>query len=108
MWNVGRKSDEIVVDGRSILPRELWQPVERVDACALGLFQVVRPAREVDRLCVRVGYAPGWEARLTEVRDELKDAIHTAVGVEPDVELVPNDALLRLGPPHKIPRVVRA
>jgi hypothetical protein len=31
-----------------------------------------------------------------------------AVGVEPDIELVPNEALLRLGPPHKIPRVARA
>jgi hypothetical protein len=27
--------------------------------------------------------------------------------VVPEVELVPNDALLRLGPPHKIPRVTK-
>jgi phenylacetate-CoA ligase len=29
------------------------------------------------------------------------------VGVEPAVELVPNAALLKLGPPHKIPRVAK-
>jgi phenylacetate-CoA ligase len=108
MWNVGRKSDEIVVDGRSILPRELWEPVERVDACALGLFQVVRSGREVERLRLRVGYAPGWEHRTDQVAGEVRAAVLEAIGVEPDVELVPNDALLRLGPPHKIPRVARA
>jgi hypothetical protein len=31
--------------------------------------------------------------------------VHASVGVAPDVELVPEADLLRLGPPHKIPRV---
>jgi hypothetical protein len=30
------------------------------------------------------------------------------VGVEPEVELVENEVLLRQGPPHKIPRVAKA
>jgi len=106
MWNVGRKSDEIVVDGRSVLPIDLWRSVESVDACAMGLFQVIRTERKVDRLRLRVGYAPG--APVDEVADEVRGAVLQAVGVEPDVELVPNEALLRLGPPHKIPRVARA
>src|SRR5262249_48338127 len=105
MWNVGRKSDEIVVDGRSVLPIDLWEAVETVDACAMGLFQVIRTAREVERRRLRVGYAPG--ARVDEVEQEVRNAVVHAVGVEPDVELVPNEALLRLGPPHKIPRVAR-
>jgi hypothetical protein len=33
--------------------------------------------------------------------------VHEAVGVEPDVELVENEVLLRQGPPHKIPRVAK-
>ena len=107
MWPIGRKSDEILVDGRSVLPVDVWDAVETVDACALGLFQVIRTGRAVDRLRLRVGYAPGAEARLDAVRDEVRAAVHDAVGVEPDVELVPNAALLRLGPPHKIPRVAR-
>jgi phenylacetate-CoA ligase len=105
MWSVGRKSDEVIVDGKSVLPVEVWDAVESVDACALGLFQVIRPGRTVDRLRLRVGYAPGWESRLDAVREEVAAAVYERLGVGPDVELVPNAALLRLGPPHKIPRV---
>jgi phenylacetate-CoA ligase len=108
MWPLGRKSDEIVVDGVSVLPLDVWGAVESVDACAMSLFQVIRAARKVDRLSLRVGYAPEWSTRLGAVRSELMAAVLAATGVEPNVELVPNDALLRLGPPHKIPRVARS
>jgi phenylacetate-CoA ligase len=106
MWPIGRKSDEIVVQGRSVLPIDIWEAVETVDACALGLFQVVRTAREVDRLRLRVGYAGA--PRLESVHDDVCGAVLAATGIVPDVELVPNASLLRLGPPHKIPRVARA
>jgi hypothetical protein len=33
--------------------------------------------------------------------------VHAAVGIEPEVELVAYDVLLRQGPPHKIPRVAK-
>jgi hypothetical protein len=42
---------------------------------------------------------------LTSVQDDLISAIEAAVGIAPEIELVDNDVLLRLGPPHKIPRV---
>jgi phenylacetate-CoA ligase len=108
MWPVGRKSDEVMVDGLSVLPLDVWGAVESVDACAMGLFQIVRTAREVDRLRLRVGYSGDWSARLDGVRDGVQAAVLAATGTEPEVELVPNEALLRLGPPHKIPRVARA
>jgi phenylacetate-CoA ligase len=108
MWPLGRKSDEIVVDGVSVLPLDVWAAVESVDACAMSLFQVIRTTRQVDRLQLRVGYAPDWAQRLDAVRDDVTAAVLTATGIEPDVELVPNDALLRLGPPHKIPRVAKS
>jgi len=107
MWTVGRKSDEIVVAGRAVMPIDVWGAIETVDACALGLFQIVRPAREVDRLQLRVGYAPPYESRLGAVRDEVAGAVEAAIGIAPDVELVPDAQLLRLGPPHKIPRVTK-
>jgi phenylacetate-CoA ligase len=107
MWPLGRKSDEVLVDGASVLPVDVWAAVESVDACAMGLFQVVRVARVVDELRLRVGYAPEWSDRLADVHDEVRAAVLAAVGVEPAVELVPDAALLRLGPPHKIPRVAR-
>jgi len=105
MWPIGRKGDEVVVNGRSVLPIDVWAAIETVDACALGLFQVIRTARQVDRLHLRVGYAPAYGDRIASVCEDVRGAVLAAVGVEPDVELVPNDALLRLGPPHKIPRV---
>jgi phenylacetate-CoA ligase len=107
LWPVGRKGDELVVEGRSVLPVDVWAAVESVEACAMGLFQVVRPAARADVLRLRVGYAPAFARRLDAVRDEVMAAVAAAVGIVPDVELVPDAALLRLGPPHKIPRVTR-
>jgi len=77
MWPLGRKSDEIVVDGVSVLPLDVWGAIESVDACAMGLFQVIRTARQVDRLRLRVGYAPHWSQRLDAVRDALMAAVLT-------------------------------
>jgi phenylacetate-CoA ligase len=105
MWPIGRKGDEVVVDGCSVLPVDVWDAIESVDACPLGLFQIVRAARDVDVLRLRVGYAAERVHATATVVDAVRDAVHAAVGVVPDVELVPEDALLRLGPPHKIPRV---
>jgi phenylacetate-CoA ligase len=108
LWPVGRKGDEIVVQGRSVLPVDLWDAIESVDACAAGLFQVLRPAPASDRLAIRVGYATAWGAQLGVVDDAVRDAVEDAIGIRPHVELVPDAELLRLGPPHKIPRVARA
>jgi phenylacetate-CoA ligase len=103
LWPLGRKSDEVVVGGRSVLPLDVWPAIESVPETSAGLFQIIRPAREVDVLQLRVGYAtasPGLEARVI-------DAVEHEIGVRPAVELVEQEALLRQGPPHKIPRVVR-
>jgi phenylacetate-CoA ligase len=107
VWPIGRKGDEIVVQGKPVLPVDVWAAVESIDACAMGLFQVIRSAREGDVLRLRVGYAPAYQNRLATVRDDVRGAVVTALGLDPDVELVPNAALLKLGPPHKIPRVAR-
>ena len=107
IWTIGRKGDEVVVDGVSVLPVDVWGAVESIAACRLGLFQIVRPQREIDILQVRVGYQDTPASRLASLRDEVVGAITAATGVQPEVELVPNEALLRLGPPHKIPRVAK-
>jgi phenylacetate-CoA ligase len=104
VWPLGRKGDEVLVEGRSILPVELFPPIESVAETQAALFQVIRPARHVDRLRLRVG----WSGRgdRAAVARRVSDAVASALGVEPHVELVEHDALLRQGPPHKIPRVV--
>jgi phenylacetate-CoA ligase len=105
VWPLGRKGDEVVVDGRSVLPAELFAPIESVRATRAGLFQVIRPARNVDRLLLRVGWT--GDGQRAAVARRVEDAVAAAVGVVPVVELVTYDALLRQGPPHKIPRVVK-
>jgi len=103
VWPLGRKSDEVVVDGQSILPTDVWPAIESVAETSAGLFQVVRPARELDTLRLRVGYT-----RLTNgLQDRVADAVQAELGVRPDVDLVEQHELLRQGPPHKIPRVVK-
>lgn len=105
IWTIGRKGDEVLVQGKSVLPVDVWSAVESLDACRLGLFQIIRAAREVDRLRLRVGYQDTADARLGALADDVAAAVLAHVGVEADVELVRNEELLRLGPPHKIPRV---
>jgi phenylacetate-CoA ligase len=107
VWPLGRKGDEVMVDGRSVLPGDLWEAIEGVPETAAGLFQVIRTGREVDRLRLRVGYATEGPKGVADLRTRVTDAVHNAVGVAPDVELVENDVLLRQGPPHKIPRVAK-
>ena len=107
MWPIGRKSDELLVDGMSVLPGDVWPAIEAVPETAAALFQVIRPGREVDHLRLRVGYASEGPRGLDDLRTRVVDSVHRTVGVQPDVELVPNEELLRQGPPHKIPRVAR-
>jgi phenylacetate-CoA ligase len=106
LWPVGRKGDEVVIDGHAVLPMDIWRAVESVPESSAGYFQLIRTGREMTALKVRVGHIdrPGGRP-LTSVRDDLVGAIEVAVGIAPEIELVPNEMLLRLGPPHKIPRV---
>jgi phenylacetate-CoA ligase len=106
LWTLGRKGDETVVDGRSVLPRDIWAAVEALDECSAGLFQMIRPQRQLDQLRLRVGYA-GAPGSLATLADRVADSVEENVGVRPEVELVPNADLLKLGPPHKIPRVAK-
>jgi phenylacetate-CoA ligase len=60
----------------------------------------------MNALKVRVGHNAKLGGRSpTSVREELIGAIEASVGIAPEIDLVENEVLLRLGPPHKIPRV---
>jgi len=105
---LGRASDQILVEGKSILPRELMGLIESESATRANLFQIIRPGRELDTLRIRIGYDP---ERLTEpqaaLQNRLRDKIGAATGVPTQIELVDQAELLKLGPPHKIPRVTK-
>jgi phenylacetate-CoA ligase len=105
---VGRKSDQLVVQGRSILPRDIRFIVEQQPESTASLFQIIKSSAQMDVLTVRVGYDP---VKLTAGADEfiarLEALIAAELGVPVAVTLTLNDELLKLGPPHKIPRVAK-
>lgn len=100
---LGRRTDAVRVGDRVVLPMDVWGAIESVDDTRAGLFQVIRPEPRCTRLRLRVGYAGSPDPAA--LRRRVAAAVAASIGLEPDVEVVPNEALLRLGPPHKIPRV---
>ena len=104
-WTLGRASDEARVLGRSILPVDVWDAVESVAETSAGLFQIIRPQRDMDELKLRVGY--DGTPDLTMVAGKVADAVEASVGVRPKVELMPDSELVKLGPYHKIPRTAK-
>jgi phenylacetate-CoA ligase len=106
-WPVGRKGDEVVVDGRSILPIDVWGAIEEVPETERALFQIIRPQRHMDTLRIRVGYDASMTKSVTDVADQLKANIIAAVGVVPRLELVEQEHLLS-GANRKGARVVQA
>ncbi len=105
---LGRATDQILINGRSILPREIMGLVEVHSETRGGLFQIVRTDREMAELRLRVGFD---NARLASGEDALRlrlhDQISSALGVPVAIQLVDEQELLKLGPPHKIPRVTK-
>jgi phenylacetate-CoA ligase len=107
VWPLGRKGDEVVVGGHSVMPGDVWAAIEDVPETSAALFQIIRTGREMERLRIRVGYADDGPKGLGDIRTRVHDAVFAAIGIEPEIDLVMNETLLRQGPPHKIPRVAK-
>jgi phenylacetate-CoA ligase len=108
IWVLGRKGDETVVQGRAILPGEIWAAVETQPETETGLFQIIRPQRELDELRLRVGFDASRTGNVGELGDRLRAAVFEAVGVEPVIDLEPEEALLARGSAAKIPRITKS
>jgi phenylacetate-CoA ligase len=104
-WPLGRVGDELVVAGRSVMPRDVWDAIEAVPETASGLFQIIRPQREVEVLKLRVGYEGSPD--LADLERRVADSVEQAIGVRPQIEFTPNSEIIKLGPPHKIPRTAK-
>lgn len=104
-WPLGRAGDETLVNGRSIMPTDIWPAVESVPETASGLFQIIRPQRDLTELRLRVGY--DGDPDLIDLANRVALAVEKATGLRPSVELMPNKEIVKFGPPHKIPRTAR-
>jgi len=108
-WPIGRKADETIVQGRSFVPMDIWQALETVAETEAAVFQLIRPAREMDELRIRVGYDENTpRPKLDDVRDRVSAAVEAATGVAPIVDLMPEPELLHSARGGKLPRVVKA
>jgi phenylacetate-CoA ligase len=105
----GRISDEMLIQGRSVLPLDIFPHLYQFEATRAALFQLIRPQREADVLRLYVGFEPtllkGSEADLAA---DVAAAVKTALGVPVQVNLIANAELLKRGPLNKIPRVTKA
>jgi phenylacetate-CoA ligase len=107
-WPLGRRGDEVVVDGRAVLPLDIWGAIDAVPETSSGVFQLIRPTREVDVLRVRVGYNAAATRNVAELADRVAASILEAVGVEPQLEFVDEKQLLAASPAGKVRRVAPA
>jgi phenylacetate-CoA ligase len=104
---MGRKGDLVSIAGRSILPKDILPLLDGQAGISGSLFQISREAAKRDVLHVRVGHDPARaREELTRIASRLRDLLTAELALRVEIELVPEAELLKLGPPHKIPRVV--
>lgn len=107
-WILGRKGDEVKIGESSFFPKDLWPLVEEHHECKAALFQLGRGAGPQKLLRIKVGHDPALLKDSPQaLKARLLNTLQDSLGIEVDVELVENDELLKLGPPHKIPRVFK-
>lgn len=105
----GRKGDQLIVQGKTILPLDIRFAIEAETETQSGLFQIIKSAAQMDVLKLRVGHNPqAVTTSAQELAGRLEDIVRAVVDVPVQVELTPDSELLKLGPPHKIPRVTKA
>jgi phenylacetate-CoA ligase len=103
---LGRLGDQLLIQGKSILPRDVMPLVEAIPETIKTLFQIIAKAKTMDTLMLRVGYEPALLSTSTDdLRARLTQLLSAELQVPVEIELVVNAELLKLGPPHKIPRV---
>jgi phenylacetate-coenzyme A ligase PaaK-like adenylate-forming protein len=109
MWVVGRKGEETLVTGRAIVVSEVWTAIEELPELSDGMFQIIRHSPKMDRLRLRVGYAPERTSDLAGLEGRLRVQLEDRLQVPCDPELVTVDDLLkRTSSVAKFPRVVKA
>ncbi|MAZ90094.1 MAG: CoF synthetase [Cellvibrionaceae bacterium] len=105
---LGRIGDEMIVQGKSILPVDILPLVSEFPETSSGLFQLIRPQREVDVLKLRIGFDPGsLTGELNALRARLLDKLSTELQIPLSIDMISNEELIKNSPPNKIPRVTK-
>ena len=103
---LGRQQYGVTVAGRQIFPSQLYAAIAAFDETSHALFQIVKYAPQMATLRLRLGYQPGDAGKLAELGPRITARVAEELGFATEVEFVPTEELLALGPPHKIPRLL--
>ena len=106
---LGRIGDEMIIQGQSILPMDIFPFIGLFKETHSGLFQLIRPQREAEQLRLRVGYDENvLTDSLTALQQRLTECLSHELNIPVSIELIKDVELLKNGPPNKIPRVTTA
>lgn len=108
MWVIGRMGDETMIDGKAVVVSDIWAAIETLDETSDGMFQIVKYASEMDRLKLRVGYAPDRTNSLDDLYDRVVSLLEQKLRVGVEVDLMTVDDILEFSSSvAKFPRVVK-
>ena len=105
---LGRVGYRVQVQGRTVFPVEVQRILEQWPEVDHGLFQIVRTGPDMDVLRLRVGTREGEIDDPEGLRPRLEASLKDALQLPARIDYVDAEALLALGPPHKIPRIHEA
>ena len=105
---LGRVGYRVQVQGRTVFPVEVQRILEQWPEVDHGLFQIVRTGPDMDVLRLRVGTREGEIDDPEGLRSRLEASLKDALQRPARIDYVDAEALLALGPPHKIPRIHEA
>ena len=108
MWVIGRMGDQTMIDGRAVVVSDIWAAIETLSETSDGMFQIVQYASKMDRLKLRVGYAPERTADIDDLGARVISLLEQKLRVGVDVTLMTVDEILKFSSSvAKFPRVVK-
>ncbi len=108
MWLAGRRGDETIIAGKTILVGDVWAIVESEPELSDGMFQIIRTSGPMERLRLRVGYAPERTESVTELEARAKQRLESALGVRVDIAMLTLEEILEYSSSvAKFPRTVK-
>ena len=100
---LGRRNDEVKVEGKSIFAIEVKEIVDAIPGIDHGIFQMVRYSTRMDKL--RLLVADKGEEDLEHLSRTLKSEVEKTFDVQSEIEFIPFDEMMKEASPAKMPRV---
>ncbi|MDV7240540.1 MULTISPECIES: phenylacetate--CoA ligase family protein [Rhodococcus] len=108
MWVIGRMGDQILVAGKPVVVSEVWRILESLPETSDGLFQIIKHSSTMDRLRIRVGYAPEVTGDPSELETRIVRVLESSLGLEIDLHLMTSDEIFTYcSSVAKFPRVAK-